>query len=119
MRSRGQSPRFLTRSILRVLALAVALPPVGAACKKQDDCAKAIDHVAHLSYAETQKSLPEVAPQLRPEVAKLLPTQEQLLPNLREIIGKRFGARCREPAFAKCVLAAPDSFAVARCEHPE
>src|SRR4029079_18556496 len=56
------------RSILRVLALAL-LPTLatapGVACKKQDDCAKAIDHVAHLSYAETQKSLPEVVPQIR------------------------------------------------------
>jgi hypothetical protein len=104
---------------LRALALATALASVGIACKKQDDCAKAIDHVAHLSWQETQKSLPEIAPQIRPDVAKLMPTEEQMLPSLREVISKRFGARCREPAFAKCVLAAPDSFAVARCEHPE
>jgi hypothetical protein len=104
---------------LKALALAVAFAAAGVACKRQDDCAKAIDHVAHLSWQETQKSLPEIAPNIRPEVAKMLPTEQQILPTLREVISKRFGARCREPAFAKCVLAAADSFAVARCEHPE
>jgi len=102
-----------------VLALAVAAASAGIACKKQDDCAKAIDHVAHLSWQETQKSLPEIRPEIRPEIAKLMPTEEQMLPDLREIIGKRFGGRCQDPAFSKCVLAATDAFAVARCEHPE
>ena len=42
-----------------------------------------------------------------------------MLPNLRETISERFGARCQTPAFAKCVLAAEDPRAVARCENPE
>jgi hypothetical protein len=48
-----------------------------------------------------------------------MPTEEMMRPKMREIIGKRFGDRCHESAFAQCVLAAQDPFAVARCEHPE
>jgi hypothetical protein len=48
-----------------------------------------------------------------------MPSEEEMLPNLRESTSERFGARCQTPAFAKCVLAAEDASAVARCENTE
>ena len=48
-----------------------------------------------------------------------MPSEEEMLPNLRETTSERFGARCQAPAFAKCVLAAEDASAVTRCEDPE
>jgi hypothetical protein len=88
------------------------------ACKK-DVCARAIDHVGHLSWVESQKMLEKLSPATRAETVKVLPTEEMMRPKMREIIGNRFGARCHEPAFAQCVLAAEDPAAVARCEHPQ
>jgi hypothetical protein len=107
------------QSFLGLLGLAIAASFAGVACKKQDDCAKAIDHAAHLSYLDTQKSLPQVSPEMRAGLGQIMPSEEEMLPNLRSIIGERFGARCGNPAFAKCVLAAEDTSAVARCENPE
>ena len=107
------------RSILSLLALAIAAAGTGTACQKQDGCAKAIDHAAHLSYLDTQKSLPQVSPEMRAGLAEIMPSEEEMLPNLRETIGERFGTRCQAPAFAKCVLAAEDAPAVARCENPD
>jgi len=107
------------RSILSVLTLAIAAAATGTACKKQDDCAKAIDHAAHLSYLDTQKSLPQVSPEIRAGLAEIMPSEEEMLPNLREITRERFGARCQTPAFAKCVLAAQKASGVTRCEDPE
>ena len=105
------------RSILSLLALAIAAGGVG--CNKKDDCAKAIDHAAHLSFLDTQKSLPQVSPEIRAGLAEIMPSEEEMLPNLRETTSERFGARCQTPAFAKCVLAAEDTSAVTRCENPE
>ena len=123
MSSHGQSPRSLTRSILepilRLLALAFAAASLGLGCKKASDCDKAVDHVVHLSYLETQKALAEVPPEVRAETAKMMPTEETMRPKLREVITKRFSARCQDAAFTKCVLAASDAFAVARCEFPQ
>jgi hypothetical protein len=107
------------RSFLSLLWLAIAVAATGTACKKQDDCAKAIDHAAHLSYLDTQKSLPQVSPEIRAGIAEIMPSEEEMLPNLRESTSERFGARCQTPAFAKCVLAAEDASAVARCENTE
>ena len=104
--------------MLRVLALAFAAASLGLGCKKSSDCDKAVDHVVHLSYLETQKALAEVPPEVRAETAKMLPTEETMRPKLREVT-KRFSTRCQDAAFTKCVLAAPDAFAVARCEFPQ
>ena len=107
------------RSILKVLALAFATASLGLGCKKSSDCDKAVDHVVHLSYLETQKALAEVPPEVRAETAKMMPTEETMRPKLREVITKRFSTRCQDAAFTKCVLAAADAFAVARCEFPQ
>jgi hypothetical protein len=37
---------------------------------------------------------------------------------MRELGVKRFGARCHDPAFTKCVLAAQNLWGIAQCEHP-
>ena len=106
-------------SLPTVLTLALA----GGACK--NDCDKAVDHLAHLSWvhaqaevAEETKDLPHYTPEFKAEVAKYTPTEAQMLPKMREIGKKRFGDRCREPAFTKCVLAAKDIWGIAQCEHP-
>jgi hypothetical protein len=106
-------------SIPTVLTLALA----GGACKS--DCEKAIDHVAHLAYvdgqkdvAEMEKDLPARTPEFKAEVAKYTPTEAQMLPYMRELVTKRFGARCTDPAFTKCLLAAKHMGKVAECEHP-
>ena len=120
MSSHGRSPRSLPRSISRVLALALAAAAsLGLGCKKSSDCDKAIDHVVHLSYLETQKALAEVPADVRAQTAKMMPTEETMRPHLRELITKRFSTRCQDPAFTACVLAATDAFAVARCEFPQ
>lgn len=106
-------------SIPIVLTLALA----GGACK--NDCDRAVDHLAHLAYvhsqqevAEETKDLSHWTPEFKAEVAKYTPSEAQMLPRMREIGKKRFGARCQDPAFTKCVLAAKDIWGVAECEHP-
>src|SRR5262245_57569658 len=72
-------------------ALLLALAAAG--CNKKDDCQKAIDHLAHLSFVEGKKSLSEVAPEMRAEAEKMIPSEEMMLPKMREIGAKRFGTR--------------------------
>jgi hypothetical protein len=106
-------------SIPTVLTLAL----VGGACKS--DCEKAIDHLAHLAWVQNQKEvaeltkdLPHYTPEFEAEVAKYTPTEAQMLPMMRDIGKKRFGARCQDPAFTKCVLASTHLGDVAQCEDP-
>ena len=106
-------------SILTLLTLALT----GAGCK--NDCDKSVDHLAHLSWihaqaeaAEQTKDLPHMTPEFKAEVAKYTPSEAQMLPTMRKIGHKRFGARCQDPAFTKCVLASKDIWGIAQCEHP-
>jgi hypothetical protein len=111
------------RGTLFRLLLALALAPASVGCK--NDCDKAVDHLAHLAYVETQrevaemqKDLPHVTPEFKAEAAKYTPTEAQSLPYMRKIITKRFGDRCKDPAFTRCVLASRDMAGVTDCEHP-
>ena len=95
---------------LPLLAVCVALC---AGCR--DNCARAIDHIAHLARQDT---LQELTGDQRRAAAPLF-SSEAMLPAMREIIRKRLGERCHDPALTRCILAARDSRAVVRCEHPE
>src|SRR4029079_9241439 len=86
MRSNSVAPTYESRtgdslrpaeggvqSFLGLLGLAIAASLSGATCKRQDDCAKAIAHAAHLSYLDTQKSLPQVSPEMRSGLGEIMP----------------------------------------------
>ena len=73
-----------------------------------------IDHVAHISWQRNQETM---TPEQKQQTQGLLPSEEQMMPSLREIVRKRMGGRCGDPAFVACVMAARDTFAISRCEY--
>jgi hypothetical protein len=109
-----KSFKYSHLSIPALLTLALT----SAACK--NDCDKAKDHVARLSARHVQledKEIQALPPEARAQVDKVL-KEVETAPVMRELAAKRLGARCQDPAFTKCVLAAKDIWGVAECEHP-
>jgi hypothetical protein len=96
---------------MRSRALALLVLGVLAACKS--DCERAIEHAVDLTWKQAMASPPGA---WLDQVGTLAPSLKERLPAVREAVKQRLGARCGEPAFTRCVLAATDALGIARCE---